>query len=31
VDRIVGKELLANKKVLKEKGIRIENLFSGKA
>jgi glucosamine-6-phosphate deaminase len=31
VDRIVGKELLANKKVLKEKGIRVEKLFSGKA
>ncbi len=31
VDRIVGKELLANKKILREKGIRIENLFSEKA
>jgi len=31
VDKVVGKELLANKKILKEKGIRIENLFSEKA
>jgi len=30
VDRIVGKEFLASKKVLKEKGIRVENLFSGR-
>ena len=31
VDRIVGRELLANKKILKEKGVIIENLFSDKA
>jgi glucosamine-6-phosphate deaminase len=31
VDRVVGKELLASKKILKEKGIRIENLLSEKA
>jgi len=31
VDRVVGKELLGNKKMLKEKGIRIENLLSEKS
>ena len=31
VDRIVGRELLANKEILKEKGVIIENLFSDKA